>query len=345
MDAEDEDKADDALEKYSWRLKDGWWEHVKSRYVNARQESRINVDHRLYLNPDSTYTHAIVNAMVDKYEEKGVPYYFKFSPSGDRADTIVIYSSTKDLLNNLTIVRQVKKEHPEFVKHMHRPPILTGVIEDNIGYGAEPEDKSYSEDRADILYSAIKGASLDWVAKHQNDIIDYKGKQVPFSEFIIDKEMVAVAEELNSHYNYHNKYDREAAERKNPGNVDEIALQQEITKSVGCDADDLKEDSKMYRYFKSVVRSNFSNIVDSLQKTGKCDLSVKLKNDKKLALGGDYFVCAIAKAAPDIAKHDHAFLNDIRSRVRKGCIEHQIDSDKFVFDNLTVQKMAKEGNG
>ena len=331
----------DCFEKYNWNLKNPGWIHVKSRYVNARQEDRIEVDHRLYLNTDSTSTYGVIDALVDTYEKNGLPYYFKFDESGKRADTIVIYTSTKDLVKNLEVIRQLKKERPELAEHFHEPPVLTGVIDGDIGYGAEPEKGSYSEVRARILGAALRGATLDWVAAHQNDEIRHGGQKMLFSDYVAKKEIKKLREDFAKRFSLHLDVEKRR-QLSNNGWVDETKASEKTAERLGFSQRDLQENSKMFQFFRSQIRDNFSDIIEQFRAGGNCDFEVNGRYDKALQLGGDNFYATIRGLAPQIASHDASYLDDIRRRTHEECTKNGIDPDKFVFDESTVVKMKKQ---
>ncbi|MDO4746824.1 MAG: hypothetical protein Q4A70_00555 [Candidatus Saccharibacteria bacterium] len=329
----------DILKMYNWNLKDSWT-HVKSRYVNARQEERINVEHRFYLNTDSTTTHATVDALVDCYEKNHLPYYFKFDEPGDRADTIVIYTSTKDLLKNLDVLRQLKEERPDLAEHFHQPPVLTGIIDDNIGYGAEPEQGSYSGVRANLLENVLKSTTIDWVATHQNDIEYYRGKRMPFYDCLVEMEVERLKNDFSKRFSRYLESERKW-QQKGKGKVDEAEALENVTKQLGFNQEDL-QGQKMYDFFKKQLHEHFPAMIKSFQATGGYDLTVMGKHDKKIQLGGNTFMVTLEKLAPKIAKHDKTYLDDIRSKIYEKCKNYGIDPDKFAFDNLTVKKMKQQ---
>ena len=335
-----------SLERYNWNLKTSGWTHVKSRYVNARQEDRINVEHRFYLNTDSISTHAVADALVDCYEKSHLPYYFKFDDGpGNRADTIVIYTSTEELTKNLGVLRQLKKERPDLAKHFHQPPVLTGVIDDNIGYGSEPEaeESSYSSVRATLLEKVLDSATIDWVSAHQNDRIRYGDKMMPFSAYVAEKETEKLQHDFSRRFSYYLENERQNQQDKN-GRIDEAAALKNVTKKLGFNQQDLQDGSKMFDFIKSEICKNFPAIMKSFQATGKCSFEIDGRYDRKIQLGEGNFMATLEGIAPKIALHDKTYLDDIRRRIRKMCAENGIDPDKFVFDKSTIIKMKKQNH-
>jgi len=325
----------DAVDKYNWNLDNGWI-HVKSRYVNMRQEERIDVGHRFYLNTDSTSTHAVANALVEAYEKAGLPYYFKYDEFGDRADNIVIYTSTKDLINNLNILRQLKVERPDLAEHFHTPPILTGKIDGDIGYGAEPEKGSYNEVRADILEKALKDITLRWVLAHQDQKVKYGGEKMSFSNYVTIKAIEELRTTLSKGFQW-----AIDGEKRAQGLTDERVAIDKVVQKKGYNQRDLEEGSKMFKYMQNKMNENFSDSVRFLLEGKNLDLKVKLRNGKSQNLA-ECLVIALERVAPLIASHDQNYLTKVRERVNELCVKRGIDADKFVFDNLTVVNMQRQ---
>ena len=68
------------------------WNHVDSRYVIFGNHKRQEIEHRLYINCDSSYTHLILYEFIKRCHQNKITYYFKYDIYGDRDDTIVFYS-------------------------------------------------------------------------------------------------------------------------------------------------------------------------------------------------------------------------------------------------------------
>lgn len=175
----------------SWELEDGWT-HVKSRYINARQESRIDVKHRLYLGCQNQDMYKMMDLFKSKCEEQGIPYYFKSAPSSERDDKIVIYSDTQNLSKYVDVLREIAKENPEIVGRTGQPPALTGKIDDWIGIGDEPprdangDNHSFNEIRAKVIEDSIEEELLTSIMNSKGKDVVYGGKNVRFNDLFIE---------------------------------------------------------------------------------------------------------------------------------------------------------------
>ena len=326
----------DILEKYSWDFGEPEWRHVKSRNVNAKQEDRIEVDHRFYLNTDSTDTYAMVDALVDTYEKNDLPYYFKFNESGHRADTIVIYTSTKDLIKNLDVLKQVQQEYPELANRLHQPPILTGKIGEKIGYGAEPEKSSYND---------VNETTLSWVEQHKNDVIRCNGKEMVFSEYLIDNQVKFLQEKMRNQLDWKVENKKRILKHQGQTTINVSAILTEMEQEVGYTQTDLQDNSKMLQAIKYRLIPNFELTLQVLEdpsgNINNANIIMNARNGKQITVKASSLKTAMEKIAPQIPKHDQSYIQDIKHKIMKHAIAAGID-DKFCFDVATVKKMKAQ---
>ena len=158
--------------------------------------------------------------LVEKCDERHLPYYFKFDQYADRDDTIVIYSSTDNLPKYLEILQEIKKEHSELISRMKDPPILTGKIDGWIGYGSEPvktpdgKMHSFNEIRAKVLEYSIGKITKMWIMNHRNQQITYQGQKLSFQEYIAMKSVEKLIADLEKRYLLYEATDRKNVQRK-----------------------------------------------------------------------------------------------------------------------------------
>lgn len=169
-------------EMNGWELEDGW-SHIKSRYINLRQESSIQVKHRLYLGCQNQDIFKVANLFKSKCQERGIPYYFKFASNGERDDKIVVYSDTENLSNYIDILGQIAKQNPEIKNRAGNPPALTGKIDGWIGIADEPpvdakgDNHSFNEIRARIIEDSVEKELLRSIRDLKGKNVNYGGKK------------------------------------------------------------------------------------------------------------------------------------------------------------------------
>lgn len=161
----------DAFEKYNPFDQAGMsWTYITNRYIDCRQSNRMTINHRLYLNVDSTYLHFVANYIMEHAEKNNLQFEFKFDECGDRADSLVIYCSDDNLMLYVNMLDKMMDENPELAYHIHKPPVLTGYYKGYIGYGEEYDKakSSYNSDRADALKPVLDADFKEWKKDFMN---------------------------------------------------------------------------------------------------------------------------------------------------------------------------------
>lgn len=166
------------------------WEHIDSSYIRMGLHKRQKTEHRLYINCDSTKTYLIGKKLIEKCEEKKMSYYFKFDPYGDRADTIVIYCDTHNLPSYVKIINEIIKEE-DLASSLHRPPLLTGKINQYIGYGSEPQEEngkptSFNIKREKHLNKCIREVTADFAYENlKRTMMKKTGEPATYKDYLI----------------------------------------------------------------------------------------------------------------------------------------------------------------
>ncbi len=323
---------EEAIDKYRWdKLGElSGWTHICSRYVRAKKDKYPNVEHRLYLDTNSTDTYNMVNILTQKFNEHKLPYYFKFDEAGNRSDTIVIYSSTEDLLNNVKILEEIKKEHPDLVSKVQEPPLLTGKIDGWIGYGSEPhkvngEKTSFNMVRSKAIEKAIEKSTKEWTLKNKNMEINYKDKKVLFSEYLAD---VATAYFISK---------LEDPLKSTSDNMDNFV------KCKGYTPQDLQNP-----HFRNVIHNTLSNNMDTLL-TQICNGKAKdvssikwnVRNNKTISFTGYDLEELMKRLSNQIVKHDSSFIDTVKNNIKIESQQYGIDTDKYCFDKDKVIRMQQ----
>lgn len=124
-----------AMEKYRWDSigEFSGWTHIHSRYITGKKVASPSIEHRLYINTQSTDLHRMAKILLSKCAKYNMPFYFKISEYECRDDNIVIYSDTKCLPKYISILEEIEKEHPDLVQRCGKPPVLCGTISNWIG--------------------------------------------------------------------------------------------------------------------------------------------------------------------------------------------------------------------
>ena len=149
------------------------WEHVFSEGLIYPIQPKINVEHRLYLNPYETDCYELAYLFTEKCLSRNIPFYFKMD-NGVSDDKIVIYSDTEHLKVYISILDEIKKIHPDIVSRALKPPALCGLVDSWIGYGSEPKQKkeSFNSVREKLFETVLDGAIGNQKAKYRGKKID-----------------------------------------------------------------------------------------------------------------------------------------------------------------------------
>lgn len=186
------------LDKNDYRFFGTSWTYMYSNKIQSDNSCNQRVEHRLYLNCDSTVCDLIALKLIEKCREKGIGYHFKYDEDADRSDSFVIYSDTIHLPMYVDILEEIKKELPdEFEERkngenvFHEPPLLTGVIDGWIGYGSEPskedpvdkDNRSFNAKRAIQLNNCMNKVTEKWLRELKDMRVSANGKTISYKEF------------------------------------------------------------------------------------------------------------------------------------------------------------------
>lgn len=186
-------RLEEVLNAFRWnRLSDySSWNHIDSSYIDMKLYKRQAVEHRLYINCDSTKTHLIIRKFIEKCSAARSNFYFKFDVAGDRSDTIVIYSDTRHLSLYIDILNSIINEN-NLQDSLHEPPLLTGKINSYIGYGSEPERtenkelQSFNSKREIHLERCIREQTASFFRSNAQKKVIRRGEQITYRDYIIE---------------------------------------------------------------------------------------------------------------------------------------------------------------
>lgn len=164
-------------------------EYIRSVYTSGYQEEKEPTEHRLYINVPGIYLHEFMLEFIKECEKKGLPYYIKYYEEDVRDDSFILYSSTKRLTAYVELLKGMEKTHPGLISKIKKPPIVTGKINNWIGYGSEPIGKADSyHGKREVLYeAAINKKVKTWFRENKDKKIEYNGQQLSFSDYAVEK--------------------------------------------------------------------------------------------------------------------------------------------------------------
>ncbi|MCX4366097.1 MAG: T3SS effector HopA1 family protein [Bacilli bacterium] len=335
-----------ALEKYRWDTfgENSGWVHVCSRYLTAKKDEYPNVEHRLYLNTDSSDTYNLVNCLVEKFNEHKIPFYFKFDTGGYRDDTVVIYSSTETLGEYIDILREIKNENPDLGSRLLEPPLLTGKIDGWIGYGSEPGElpdggkQSFNDVRTKILEPIIDASTKEWIVNHRNTEIKYQNTMIPFKQYFAIKVVQQFVDRLERYYGYEKESRMRLAKKENR-TFDET----EVVDLMGYTIESIKNQDFKKRLF-DALNVSIEDFIINLCNGKSISLEkfvIKGKNGKEVKMYEADLKEVLHEMASRIAKSDLSFVMSIQSQIKDTCPKHGIDENSFCFDIAAKNKIEQ----
>ena len=213
------------IDENNGKMRSIGWFYFKSHYLNPKlSNSPVEnnaIKHRLYLAVDTNEIAEMANKIIEKCNQKDLPYDFKvrinFNVRKERqqCDSIVIYLTDEEqVVEYVNFINEIIEEDKELSKHIYKPSPHLGIVNDYIGYGFEPQLRigktSYSsllrETVISIPTKKIAINILQSLANQKNiekyqeliDILNRTGEKTPqeyeelrkyFSEYFKQKNM------------------------------------------------------------------------------------------------------------------------------------------------------------
>lgn len=332
---------EEALDKYRWTAFGEYsvWTHVCSRYVTAKQDAYPQIDHRLYIDTESIDVLKMATLLVEKCDEHHLPYYFKFD-FDNRDDTIVIYSSTENLMKYIEILNEIKKEHPDLVSRAKEPPVLTGKIDGWIGYGSEPsrtpdgKNHSFNEIRSKAIEPAIADTTINWIINHKNMQVTYQGRNTILQDFIAMKAAERKINELERHFNYVVESEQKKAKKNG------VAYNHnEVEKKVGYSLREINSPLLKNNLYQAIRNSMSTCLINFANKNAMPKITRTLGSGKEVEFTYWDLKSIIEEMSAEILKLDPNFIKEIQSAIISNAKKWGIDTDKFCFDVKAREKM------
>lgn len=313
-----------AIDKYRWDTIGAYsnWTHISSYHVRAKKIWVPTTEHRLYINASQKDIQVLSKLFIDKCTEKNLPYYFKIAEHNRRDDNIVIYSDTKNLTNFLHVLQEIEKEHPDIIKRCGEPPVLTGVLNNWIGYGSEPltvqEQTSFNSVRSNIIASAIETEMKKWYKKHINDTVSYQGETMDFYQYfgkkVVERELATSKQILE----------------RNPNSKLSSYSMEEIN------------NPNFAKAIEKYVSANIKPIIQEYLNENQTIKGIPFTiNGKERKISASSIIATIKANINIINKNDPEFTKRIKLRIEEKSKDKGIDIKKYCFDIKNVKLLLK----
>ena len=313
------------------------WTYVQSSKINVGLSTPLPTEHRLYLNFEQEDLFKVITLFIKKCNEYDIPYDFKFDKESSRNDDIVIYSHSSLLTKYVDILGEIKRENPELVSRAKETPLLTGKIDNWIGYGSEPlpidgDLRSFNGVRAEALETTIDQIAKQWVLEHQDMSLNYNGYLMKVTDLIslkvLDSFMFFYKERIEHgielHWSQHLKKDkgvkwRDVRQQLCEENEEFLLLDNPLFK--------VKILPKIREYVErnlSLLLSNRENEIEILEIETIPGTNIDIPRFV-LRDGFRNSVVGISKMYPEL-------LSKIQEEIRKTAVLYGIDPNNYCFD-------------
>lgn len=172
--------------KYRWEYqvneKNGMIK-ISSSDVHSNKPEIEDGPHRLYLNPESVDIFTLLTEFIKKCEENNLPYDFEYNQNSKNDMPVIIKATDDTITEYIDILKTISDKYPEMKSRMKNPPILTGNIDNWIGYGYEL-DEEYNKSRIDLVEESIKEVTNDWIINNKYMVLSSDDETVRFIDYI-----------------------------------------------------------------------------------------------------------------------------------------------------------------
>ena len=198
-------------------------------------------------------------------------------------------------------------------QHVHRPPILTGVVDGWIGYGSEPDEhsrESFNSKRADHLSSCIFGVTHNMMLDKLNMTVRDRHK------IILSYEDYLIRKIINSKKDWYKRMIRD-------GNMD-----------YGFSLEDLESFEFAYS-IRNALKSNFRNNLGTFER-----FNIPFKNGIINISHTDY-MGLIKDQAIFLYNNIPEYRDILRAEIKNTSDRINIDYDNYAFDVNQARTLGK----
>lgn len=167
----------------------GWYTFQSWKLQNDKKYSKNEISHRFYINASSKQLPELMQSLIQIYSAMDVPFYFKVNCNAQLGtrDAIVLYCSTEQLDNTLSVLSKMEKDIPEIISKISVPHVLTGNINNWVGYASENKllqgQDSYTGIMCNNCIKAFEKSVVDWIKENPSYTVNHEGKNIPLSEY------------------------------------------------------------------------------------------------------------------------------------------------------------------
>lgn len=129
----------------------------KSIYIESPNQEESSLEYySIYINPKIEDMDKFTNRILEKCEEKNLPYNINLSYVKNEHKRVKIKASLENLPNYIELLDEIGKEYPEIKEKSATPPILAGSIDNWIGYSINLDYLSRVRVVSNVLFPTIQ---------------------------------------------------------------------------------------------------------------------------------------------------------------------------------------------
>lgn len=327
------------------------WDYMTRIYRETRVWSRrihfegdfSNLNHALFINADVIDVHPFAIHFIEECESESLIYYFTFDIY-DADSPIVIYSSTELLERYIEVLKRMKVKYPDLFEKFKTPPILTGKIDEKIGYGKFPswdlhsetpeysiiEDRLYYEVRSTILEEACEEASIKWILKNKDRTIN----STPLIELFAFICTLEFLEDLKKRAEEEEKKEANAAKEQN-----RKVQMENIIKVLGYSKKEIASPVFQKSVYE-IIRKYILGLLYYVSQNGyssmpKITMTIR---EKQIAFTKKILDRAVKQTIKSYAISDKNLLNQIKEYAKEKAEAYNIDANKFCCEADSVEE-------
>ena len=194
-------------------IKNNKFKHTVSDKIDLTEDEYFlnhPINHRLYVNIDNENIYKLAEKVVEKCNEKELPFYFKFEDNSNRKDSFVLYTDTKNLTNYMECLDEVFEENKDLRMSTYPPLMFAGQVSPYYSIGDQPIQNSnlhsFNTLRASSVNNAMMNTIRRWMYENQNTKLKRKGEVLEFKDYLTDKVIGMLARDIYGEQKYKNYY-------------------------------------------------------------------------------------------------------------------------------------------
>lgn len=312
--------------------------YVSSEELTGYRNRESNNDHRLYLNLQLQDIFKIGRYILEKCEERGLSYEYKIIPNDKREDNFVMYSSTENLPKYLKILQEIKEKYPEMISRQKEPPLLTGEINNWIGYGTNPEDdmSSYNSKRTNYIEFVIDRIAALKVLKNMDKKITLEDREISIEDFLSEGGAGMLITKLENIFLYRERREQRMAKRM--GKQYSYA---ELAKKMGYSLEDFQT-PEFRKNLETEIRKNIRTMILETYIHGEDGIHLNINDSEQVFFGKEEIKYMMKELSVDLIEPTPETILEIQTGLKDHAFKYGIDPEKFCFDVKVGEKIKKE---